>query len=437
AGSFAGANEHEHALIVGCLFKLNNFLLAYQQQDDRAPATDFAAIAARLLKPGIEPALRPIGRRARRGRIRLGLASELLMNHNGVNWAYPWLAGLPARDYELFFYSLDGRADWLTEKFAALGVHRRLPFRPDSYVKALCTIRADDLDVLIFPDVGMTASSRIAALARLAPIQCVGWGHPVTTGSPAIDYYLSSDAMEPPGAEAHYSETLVRLPGVSVFTGELGPPAAAKARGRYGLPEGKLLFGSVQNLFKYLPRHDDLYARIAAVVPRSLVVFVVGGSAYVNEVFAGRMRRAFERRGLSFDERARILPRLPHAAFADLFYALDVNLDTPGWNGANTTVLALSRGCPTVTAPGEFMRGRHGLALLRLVGAEELIAPTPDGYVAMAARLAADPGFRAAMSARVRRGSAHLADSRECCRFLDAFFKEKVAALPQAAPAGR
>jgi predicted O-linked N-acetylglucosamine transferase (SPINDLY family) len=419
----------EEGLIAECLFKLNHFLLGYQQQDDKSLLQSYCAIAVELLKPRFGRFLGPVRRRPGGGKIRLGLASELLMNHNGVNWAYPWFAGLPRGDYEFFFYSLNGRADWLTEKFAALGAYRWLAFRPESYAKSLAAIRADELDVLVFPDVGMTASSRIASLARLAPIQCAGWGHPVTTGSPAIDYYLGSGAMEPPDAQDHYSETLVRLPGASVYVHDHDQGGAKAAREAYGLPPGKLLFGSVQNLLKYLPRDDDLYARIAVAAPDSLFVFIASGAAHVTGLFSSRMRGAFARRGIDFDRRAKILPRQPHAAFAGLFDVLDVNLDTPGWNGANTTVLALQRGCPTVTMPGEFMRGRHGVALLDRAGMGEMAAPSPDGYVALAARLATDDAYRARMSAAARDGAAALADNRECCSFLDAFFKEKTAAL--------
>ena len=41
-------------------------------------------------------------------------------------------------------------------------------------------------------------------------LQCTK--RPVTTGLPAMDLFLSSEAMEIPGADAHYSERLVRLP---------------------------------------------------------------------------------------------------------------------------------------------------------------------------------------------------------------------------------
>jgi protein O-GlcNAc transferase len=429
AGAAAGAGERDYALVLECLFRLNHFLLAYQQRDDRALMREWAGLAGALLRRRIGHLMQPIARRARGGPIRLGLASEQLFNHNGVNWAYLWLAGLPAADYEFHFYAFGGRSDWLTEKFAALGAVRRLPFGPATFADSLNAMRADGLDVLIYPDVGMTASSRIAAAARLAPIQCAGWGHPVTTGSPMIDCYLSSAAMEPPDGDGHYSETLVRLPDQAVFFGGADADARPVSRPALGLPEGGFLFGSAQNLLKYLPGDDDLYARVAAEVPQATLVFVASGSAHVNAIFAGRMRAAFARRGVDFGARAKILPRLPHAAFADLFGALDAALDTPGWNGANTTVLALSRGCPVVTLPGQFMRGRHGLGLLRKADLGELVAATPADYVALAARLARDPDWRASLRARIVPCMDRLLDMSRTCRALDAFLKEKVAAL--------
>src|SRR5207249_4765500 len=42
-------------------------------------------------------------------------------------------------------------------------------------------IRADELDVLVYPELGMDACSFALAALRLAPRQYAGWGHPVTT----------------------------------------------------------------------------------------------------------------------------------------------------------------------------------------------------------------------------------------------------------------
>ena len=43
------------------------------------------------------------------------------------------------------------------------------------------------LDVAVFPELGMSPRTWRLAMLRSAPVQAVGWGHPVTTGLPSID----------------------------------------------------------------------------------------------------------------------------------------------------------------------------------------------------------------------------------------------------------
>ena len=55
---------------------------------------------------------------------------------------------------------------------------------------------------------------RTSSLLRASPrCRCVSFGHPDTTGIPNMDWWISSERFEPPGAEEHYSERLWRMPG--------------------------------------------------------------------------------------------------------------------------------------------------------------------------------------------------------------------------------
>jgi predicted O-linked N-acetylglucosamine transferase (SPINDLY family) len=429
AGWDGRPSEAEQALLTSAAFKVNNFALGYHLEDDRELQRGYAALLTRLLKPEIGEFLKPIEQRRTKGKIRLGVASELLRLHNGAKWTHGWLSHLPAQDYEFFLYSLQGGVDAMTQKLAALGAYRWLPFREGSYVGALKAIHADRLDVLILPDIGMTVSSRIASLARLAPIQCMTCGHPVTSGSPAIDYFLSGALVEPQDGQEHYSETVVRLPNMGVRLDSAENDAPPASRADFGLPADRPLFGSVQGLMKYHPRYDALFPRIAREVPGALFVFVAARRQGMTEAFAARLRGAFARHGLDFGRHVRILPFMPHQRFVQLFDALTSSLDTPGWSGGNTTAQALARDCPVVTMPGRFMRGRFSLGMLRMTGLEELCADSPEAYVALAARIAKEPVYRAALSAKIAANKRKLFDDVECARGLDAFLKEKVAAL--------
>ena len=66
---------------------------------------------------------------------------------------------------------------------------------------------------MFYPEVGMDPATCALAALRLAPLQIASWGHPVTTGLPTIDLFVSGELLEGPGAERHYHEKLIRLPG--------------------------------------------------------------------------------------------------------------------------------------------------------------------------------------------------------------------------------
>lgn len=135
-------------------------------------------------------------------------------------------------------------------------------------------IASDRLDALIYPETGTDPVTAILAATRLAPVQYVGWGHPITSGYPTIDFFLSSDGMEPEDADRHYSEKLVRLPGLSTPIHIDVAPTCASARAALGVGTEAIVYWSGQSLGKCLPRHDDLFAAIAAAVPAARFVFI-------------------------------------------------------------------------------------------------------------------------------------------------------------------
>jgi predicted O-linked N-acetylglucosamine transferase (SPINDLY family) len=93
-------------------------------------------------------------------------------------------------------------------------------------------------------------------------------------------------------------------------------------------------------------------------------------------------------------------------------------LVTRHWSGGNTTLDALACGLPVVTLPGAFMRGRQSAAMLRAVGAAEMIASDIDDYRAIASRVIDDSAWRLRMAATIRSGLGELFDRPEPVRAL-------------------
>src|ERR1700682_4968450 len=114
----------------------------------------------------------------------------------------------------------------------------------------------------------------LAALL-LAPRQYAAWGHPVTTGHATIDAFISCATMEPPDAEAHYTERLIRLPGIGTCYERPEVPAGA-ARQDFGLPSDRALLLCPQSLWKIHPDNDTLFAELLAANRNALLVLFSG-----------------------------------------------------------------------------------------------------------------------------------------------------------------
>jgi CRISPR-associated protein Csy1 len=384
-----------------------NFLLAYQGEDDRDLQARYAAIAGRAIE-AVAPEWRAQRRRlAAAQRIRVGFASAFWSDGTPGRYFRSWITGLDRTRFEIFVYHL--RRD-VTPFVAELSAHvdRLQTFAGAKLLPSTIApaIRTDALDVLVYPELGMDATSFALATLRLAPVQCAAWGHPVTTGHATIDAFLSCGAMEPPDADAHYTERLIRLPGIGTDYTRPAVPAGA-ARSRFGLPQGVPLFLCPQSLFKIHPDNDALFARVLAAAPEARLVVFEGRHRVLTAKYRARLAGAFVQAGVA-KERLIVLPPCGHDDYLRINAVCDAMLDTLRWSGGNTSLDALAAGLPIVTLPGRFMRGRQSAAMLSLAGVDDTVASDEDAYVRIAARFAADRPWRDAIASRLRDGTSRL-----------------------------
>jgi protein O-GlcNAc transferase len=281
--------------------------------------------------------------------------------------------------------------------------------------------------VIIHPDIGMNAVSAQLAAQRLAAVQCNSWGHPDTSGFPTIDYFLSSDLMEPPDGQDHYTERLVRLPDLSIYYEPPDRQPIQLDRAELGLRADATLFWCGQSLFKYLPQFDQVFARIAREVGDCQFAFIRHGrGTVVDDVFLRRLERTFAAAGLKAADHCVMLPRLDPHRFVAAIGQCDIVLDSIGWSGCNSTLEGLRHDRPIVTMPTPLMRGRHTMAILKQMGVEETIAGTVEDYVATAVRLARDLPWRLAVSGRISENKHRLYRDSACISALEAFFEGAV-----------
>lgn len=379
-----------------------NYLLAYQGEDDRLLQQKFADFQASLLE-GVAPTLATRPARPPGARIRIGFASSFFYNCT-VGWYFSsWILDLDPARFEPFIYSLGPVRDDLSEKLAASAQYRQVHHLP--LFRLAEAILADDLDVLVFPELGLCPTTFSLASLRLAPLQCAGWGHPVTSGHGNVDIYFSSDLIEPPDAQSHYRERLVRLPGLGTRYPRPGNPAEV-SRAQFNVPERAPLALVSQSLFKIHPDNDALYQALSAAVPGCHFLFFEDSFDRNTELFAARLAAKGLRRGEDFT----FLPRMSRAQFLGVNRLADVMLDTLHWSGGNTSLDALAMGLPIVAWPGRFMRGRQSLGMLRVLDCEALAVDSAERYVALAKSLLEDANIRNAWRQRILAGAEALYD---------------------------
>ncbi|RZI44689.1 glycosyltransferase family 41 protein [Herbaspirillum sp. HC18] len=387
--------------------------------------------ASRLSRYGdlLAPPQAPVVRAEGRSRIRLALVSGHFRRHSvwDIN-VKGLLQQIDRSRFEIVLYHLDRPEDEETafaKSMADIWRDARSIAGFDGWLRAFAEDRPD---AVYYPELGMDPIAYSLACLRLAPVQAAGWGHPVTSGLPAIDLYFSGELLEPSDADAHYRERLVKLPGTGCCTVPLAiepeplPELEAELEARGG-PR----FLIAQSPFKIDPSDDDLFARIAETAGGNFILLSHPQFPLATEQLVARIGQAFMRRGLVPEKHLLILPWMSQTKFQALLDLCDVYLDCPTFSGYTTARMAVRRGLPLLTLEGPFMRQRLAAGLLRRIGAEDTIATTEQGYISMAALLAGENvGERHERRERLR-AAAELADND--VRTVRAFEQSLVEAL--------
>ncbi|MGJ3259735.1 MAG: tetratricopeptide repeat protein [Rhodospirillales bacterium] len=371
------------------------FALAYQGENDRAAMTRWGTlvskIAARMLPDLAMPPTPPA-----RTRKRIGFISAHFRAHTICNLFKGWLAGADRDAFEVHLISTAGPGDGVTRGLSDKVDTAHLA--PMGVPELARHIHGLGCDALIYPDIGMDPRTQVLAALPLAPRQLMGWGHPVSSGLPAVDTFISSELMEPDEGADHYREGLMTLPGLSIVYDRPPHPGDPAAHD----------YLCAQALFKIMPEQDAVFASILKETPGRKLAFFAHPIAEVTAAFRDRLAAVLRNRGIDADTALEFIPPCDRAAFLKHLSGARVILDTFGWSGGNTSLEAFAMETPVVTLPGRFMRGRHTHAMLKLLELDALAATGADDYVRIATRLMTDELFHDEVTAQIAKGADRL-----------------------------
>jgi protein O-GlcNAc transferase len=419
--------EHGAEAMASAVGAQQPFYLAYQEEDHRERMARYGRLCTRLMDAWQGAAGFARAARVTRAETRIGIVSNHIYDHSVWNAIVKgWLQGLDRNRYDLRLFHLGRTHDVETALAKTLATH--YSYGKSDILEWVPLILDHQLDVLIYPEVGMDPLTAKLASLRLAPVQAATWGHPMTTGLPTIDYFLSAEALEPAGAEAHYTERLVRLPGLGC---NYAPVPAAPAQvdpAALGIRASVPVLLCPGTPFKYTPRHDAVLIEIARRLGECQFVFFTPGNApELVQRLRARLERNLAAAGLDFNALVAFIPWQSRSGFYGLMSQADVFLDTMGFSGFNTAMQAIECGLPIAAYEGRFLRGRLASGVLRRMGLDELVATDDAGYVEIAVRLATDAAWWGEVRKRIEAARGALYGDAAPVRALEKFFDEALA----------
>jgi predicted O-linked N-acetylglucosamine transferase (SPINDLY family) len=282
-------------------------------------------------------------------------------------------------------------------------------------------VRAERFDLAYFWEVATDSMSYFLPFFRLAAAQCTSWGWPVSSGIAEMDYFISSDLLEPDDGESHYSERLIRLKHIPNYYPRPTWPVPRADRDRFDLQPEQHVYVCAQNPWKIQPDFDFLAGEILRRDPRGVLLLVEARWPYVTAAIGERFCRSFP----DCADRIRFVPRMIQADYLTLLATADVALDTVHYSGgANSVYDALSVGTPVVTLPTALHRGRYTLAAYRTMGMTACVAKSPVEYVELAVRLATDSDHRRSVSNEIAATRGALFDNLAAVRELEDLFED-------------
>ena len=387
--------------------------LQFHGRDDLSLKQAYAS----LFTPTFEAGEAPVNT----GRPRVGMV--VTAGHEGVFLRFLGgiLQGMSLREFDLHIVCAPSGCERIRSYLNRDEIHvLPMPGRFDAAVQMLRDAR---FDVLYHWEVGSDVTNYFLPFFRLAAMQCTACGVPVTSGTPCLDYFLSTDSAEPVDGDAHYSETLIRAQTLLSCQPRMTLPDVPKPREAFGFDPDQHIYLSPHKIEKFHPDMDPMFAEILRRDERGILAIPSDRHGCTAPKLRARMAAVMP----DVVDRVMFLPYQTFDDYLSLNAVADVLLDPLHYGGGLTLWDSFSLNKPTVTLPGRFVRGRYCLSIYSLLGLDSCIATSHDDYVQRAVTLGTDADYRRHVELQIAATSDALFDDHKAVREHERIFERLVA----------
>lgn len=351
-------------------------------------------------------------------RLRVGYVSGDYRQH-AVSYFVEQLFAMHDRSrFEIFAYTTNDQHDSVTQQLQCT-VDHWVELIELSDAESVQRIQDDLIDVLIDLS-GHSAHNRLGIFTRrAAPVQAHYLGFMGSTGITAMDYWIGDRFVTPEENDAHFSETVWRLPRTWVsYSGSKDAPETVWSPSN----EGTVLLGSFNNLKKITPATLALWAKVLIALPEAKLLLKTEGLAQSSN--RKRILESFASYGIVSDriELQDHQSTTAWTAHMASYNCLDLALDPVGAVGGGTTTCdALWMGVPVICLEGDRMASRMTASMLHAISQSDWIAKNEEEYIAKVVTLARDVEGRILLRStqRSRMAQSTLCDTKGLVKALE------------------
>ena len=254
---------------------------------------------------------------------------------------------------------------------------------PDKLIDKIKVIEKENFDVLFYPDIGMSIEFYFLSLIRLAKYQIMSWGHPETTGSDSIDFFLCSKNLISKNSEKFYSEKFLiidKLPMIynkPIIENKLDDKDISK----------KNIYSCPQTLFKFHPDFDDYLFDILKKDKKGILYLLKD----THKVYYLKLLERFKKNKNFDPDRVIFLDPLNLNQFINHLGSSSVLLDPIYFGSGNSFHESMFYGTQTVTYPTKYIKSRIvSAAYIQMEVKNPPIVKDKNDYVGKAVEIAND-----------------------------------------------
>ena len=398
---------------------VSNFYHVYHETDDKALLQTYASVVEMLMEP-VQKELAQ-AKQAKlesrvEGKLRVGIVSANVRDHSVWRDRMLGLYLYKPDDVDLYTFSLgiEGSAQRAIAETSSV-----FYMNEASQLLSLAKkIQECELDIIYYPELGLSPTVYKLASLRLAPIQLTSWGHPITSGIKNVDYYIGNQFLDGDTGKDFYSEQLIISRSFPTYFPSLDAAREDLASHFPQLDFSKKLLLAPGSAFKYQFDFYRIYADIVQALDGVQIVFF----EYDNIIFERNKKKLieeFSQRGIDLDKLV-FMGWLDQKKYRYLQEKSYLMLDSLGFSGINTALQALNAGLPVVTQRGKYLRSRLGSGVLDAAGMGKWVVETPENYVRLVCDLVQKPDLYAAYREDLHHAGGILFNNRAC---IDEFFE--------------